>query len=38
MNIIIIIITIKNNKYEGLDQKLWKCASQATYWHSDDLR
>src|SRR5580658_326183 len=24
--------------YEGLDQKLWNRASQATYWHSDGLR
>ena len=24
--------------YEGLDPKLWNCASQATYWHSDGLR
>ena len=23
--------------YEGLDQKLWNCASQATYCHSDSL-
>jgi hypothetical protein len=25
-------------QYEDLDQKLWNCASQATYWHSDGLR
>jgi hypothetical protein len=34
-----VLVSNKNNTcYEGLGQKLWNCASQATYWHSDGLR
>jgi hypothetical protein len=29
---------VQTSWYEGWDQKLWNCASQATYWHSDGLR
>jgi hypothetical protein len=36
--IFVILLTFSEAVYEGWDQKLWNCASQATYWHSDGFR